>query len=468
MTDARAAKNPPMLWIVAAFAAVYLVWGSTYLAIRFGVETIPPFIMAGTRFLIVSIPLYAWCRWRGAEKPTLTHWRSAAIIGGLLLLCGNGCVSWAEKYVPSGPAALMVTTLPIWLVLLDWLRRDGVRPGWAEIVGLLMGFAGVAVLVGSDKLAGEPIDRAGAIVLMLGSLSWAIGSIYSRGAPLPKSKWLAISMEMLCGGVMLWLLAGIRGDWSRFDLSLVSRKSVLAVVYLSLLGSLIGYSAYIWLLSVTTPARVSTYAFVNPVVAVLVGYWWGDEALTTRVLVAAIVIVSGVVLITLYGRRAGATPVTGAAKQSTHGLEAISPAGAAIQQLSHWEDASGGRGFSMQQLLDEHEGLNRPYYEFLRRETMSMGLYQIPAGCVDRQRPHVEDEVYFVLAGRGRFRVGDQLHEAAPGSVLYVPAGVEHRFEEIVESLRLLVFFSPPETEPGNVENNDGRNARASKLCGTR
>ncbi|MBI1826120.1 MAG: EamA family transporter [Planctomycetes bacterium] len=443
MTSARSTKGPSTFSVALAFAAVYLIWGSTYLAIRFGVETIPPFIMAGSRFLFAGGLLYAWCRFRGAERPTFIHWRSTAIIGGLLLLCGNGCVSWAEKIVSSGAAALMVSTLPIWLVLLDWLRRDGVRPGWAEVTGLALGIAGVSILVGFESFSGgAPVNRIGAAVLMLGSLSWAVGSLYSRVAPLPKSKWLAIAMEMLWGGAMLWLLAAIRGDWGQFDMSTVSTRSVYAVLYLSVFGSLMGFSAYIWLLGVTTPARVSTYAFVNPIVAVIVGYFLAGEELTARVLLAAMVIISGVVLITLYGRRSA--PKSAQADASANKTLGSRENGI---RTGAWSEPCGGCGFSMDELSLEHDPLNRPYYEFLRRDTMSVGVYQIPAGGVDRQRPHVEDEVYFVLEGRAQFQLEGAVHEVGPGSVLYVPAGAEHRFQNVSESLRILVFFSPPETE---------------------
>jgi len=464
VTSARATKGPSTLTVALAFTAIYLIWGSTYLAIRFGVETIPPFIMAGSRFLLAGGLLYAWCRLRGAERPTVIHWRSTAIIGGLLLLCGNGCVSWAEKVVSSGAAALMVTTLPIWLVLLDWLRRDGVRPGWAEIVGLVLGIAGVLVLVGFESFSGgEPINRVGAVVLMFGSFSWAVGSLYSRGAPLPRSKWLAIAMEMLCGGVMLWLLATIRGDWSHFDIAAVSRKSAYSVLYLSAFGSLIGFSAYIWLLSVTTPARVSTYAFVNPIVAVFVGFWFGHEDLTTRVMMAAAIIISGVVLITLYGRRS--LPKSAVTSAPAGSASASVEAPTSSEGFSRaWKEPCGGCGFSIDELNHNHQQLNRPYYEFLRRDTMSVGVYRIPLGGVDRQRPHVEDEVYFVLEGKAEFELEGAIHDVGRGSVLYVPAGADHRFRNATENLRILVFFSPPESDvPIESEKHSSRDRSASR-----
>lgn len=301
MTESRV--RPSTARVLAAFAAVYVVWGSTYLAIRVAIDTLPPLLMAGARFLLAGTILYAVMRWRGVPAPTARQWRAAALIGTLLLGFGNGGVVLAERTVPSGIAALLVAMVPMWMVLLEWVRPRGTRPTLRVVAGLLIGFAGIVLLVGPAGLvSGEGVDPLGALLLTVGSAAWAAGSIYARGADLPGSALLATGMEMLCGGAAL-LLGGIaRGELGAADPSAFTTESVLALVYLVLVGSLVGFTAYIWLLGVSTPARVSTYAYVNPVVAVLLGWWLLDEPLTARVIAAAAVIVLAVAVITT-GRR---------------------------------------------------------------------------------------------------------------------------------------------------------------------
>lgn len=285
--------------LVLAFAAVYLIWGSTYLAIRVAIETLPPFLMAGARFLIAGALLYAWMRRRGAPPPAPHHWRAAAVVGGLLLVGGNGGVVWAEQTVPSGLAALLVATVPLWIVLLDWLRPHGPRPTLALVAGLVAGFAGVAMLIGPGRFAGgAQVDPLGGAVLLLASVSWAAGSLQSRRARLPSSRFLAIAMEMLAGGALLLLAGTLVGEWGSLDLAHVSIRSWTALGYLIVFGSLGGFTAYLWLLATTTPARAATYAYVNPVVAVILGWALADEPVTPRVLLAAAVIISAVVIIT--------------------------------------------------------------------------------------------------------------------------------------------------------------------------
>lgn len=293
---------PSRASVMAAFAAVYLIWGSTYLGIRFAIETLPPFLMAGARFTIAGSLMYAALRLRGAPRPARVHWRSAAVIGGLMLLGGNGGVTWAEQYVPSGIAALMIATVPLWIVLLDWLRPGGDRPASPVIVGLALGFAGLMLLVGPGELAGSGrINLLGAGALVFAALLWSIGSLYSRRAPLPTEVPLqGTAMEMLVGGLLLVGLGTATGEWARLDLSAVSLRSVLALLYLIAFGSWIGFSAYVWLLKVTAPARAATYAYVNPVVAVFLGWLLADEPLTIRTLLAAAIIISAVVIITSY------------------------------------------------------------------------------------------------------------------------------------------------------------------------
>ncbi len=262
--------SPTRAKLIAAFAAVYVLWGSTYLAIRFGVETIPPFLMAGTRHLTAGLILFLWTRLRGEPRPDKRHWAAAVFIGGLMLLGGNGLVTWAERRVPSGLAALIVASVPLWMALLDGLHR-------------------------------HMLDLLGAGALLLAALCWTAGSLYSRYARLPESVLTATAMQMIGGGVLLWLVGLVAGEGSRLDLAAVSSRSALSLAYLIVFGSLLGFSAYVWLLRATTPARVSTYAYVNPVVAVFLGWAFAGEAVTLRVALATIAIVASVALIIRYG-----------------------------------------------------------------------------------------------------------------------------------------------------------------------
>jgi len=294
----EAAPGPPSRSRVAiAFAAVYLLWGSTYLAIRFAIETLPPFLMAGTRHLVAGLLLYLFLRARGAPKPDWRHWRTAAAIGAMLLLGGNGLVTWAEGRVPSGLAALIVTSVPIWMALLDGLQKRE-RPGLPVIAGLVLGLAGIAILVVPGRFGGNGrVDLLGAGALLAASLSWAIGSLYSRRARLPASTLTATGMEMIAGGALLWVVGLLVGEAGRLDPAAVSARSVGSLGYLIVFGSLLGFTAYVWLLKVSTPSRVSTYAYVNPIVAVLLGALLAGEALNLRIGIAGAVIVGAVALI---------------------------------------------------------------------------------------------------------------------------------------------------------------------------
>jgi drug/metabolite transporter (DMT)-like permease len=288
-------------WVALAFAAIYFIWGSTYLSIRIAVETMPPFLMAGVRFVIAGAILYGLARARGDSGPVRIHWRSAFIIGGLLLLGGNGGVTFALQTVPTGTAALLVAMIPLWMVLINWLRPGGTRPTKRVFVGLGLGFAGITILIGPQNLAGGgQIPVAGALIIVLATLAWATGSLYSRSANMPDSPFVSTAMEMLAGGALLLLAGSAAGEWSTLDVTQISLRSLIALIYLIFMGSIIAFTAYIWLLQVSTPARVSTYAFVNPVVAVFLGWAILDEALTANTLIAAAVIISGVALITTY------------------------------------------------------------------------------------------------------------------------------------------------------------------------
>jgi drug/metabolite transporter (DMT)-like permease len=304
--------RPTAAKVLAAFAAVYVIWGSTYLAIAVAIESLPPLLMAGARFLLAGTLLYVIMRVRGEPAPERRHWGSTALIGMLLLMFGNGGVTLAERTVPSGIAALLVAMVPMWMVLLEWLRPGGNRPARRTIVGLVIGFAGMVLLVGpAGFMGGDRVDPLGAGIVMLGSLAWATGSIWSRGAPLPRSALLATGMEMACGGAWLLLAGTVMGEWGSVDPSAFTTRSVLAFLYLVVFGSLVGFTAYIWLLGVSTPARVSTYAYVNPVVAVLLGWALLNEPLNARILGAAAIIVLAVAVITL-GKRPQPAPVAAA------------------------------------------------------------------------------------------------------------------------------------------------------------
>jgi drug/metabolite transporter (DMT)-like permease len=292
-------KGASRAQIIAAFASIYIIWGSTYLAIRYAVETIPPFIMGGARFLVSGGLLYLWARSRGASRPTKLHWRNAIIAGGFLLLGGNGAVVWAEQFVPSGLTALLVSILPFWLVIIERVRPPRRRPTGAVLVGLVLGFVGIVVLVGPGNVGGHgDIRPLGALVLILGSLSWAIGSFWSRDAKLPESALLTTGMEMLGGGTLLMIVGALSGELSQLDIHHVSRASTIGLVYLITFGSLLGFTSYIWLLDKVSPARLGTYAYVNPIVAVLLGWAIAGERLSVRTGVAAAIVICAVALIT--------------------------------------------------------------------------------------------------------------------------------------------------------------------------
>jgi drug/metabolite transporter (DMT)-like permease len=285
--------------LLVAFGAVYVIWGSTYLAIRWAIDTMPGFLMAGTRFLVAGAVLYAWGRWRGAPGPTLANWRDAAIVGSLLLVGGNGGVVWAEQYVPSGLTALLVATEPLWVVLLDWARPKGTRPTGGEMLGLILGFGGVVLLIGPVNVGGAHVDPVGGLVLIGATLSWAVGSLYSRGAKVPQSPFLTTGMNMLAGGLLLTLVGTMSGEWRAVDVAAISTRSWLSLLYLIVFGAIVGFTAYLWILRKATLATASTYAYVNPAVAVFLGWALAGEAITPRIVTAAAVIVGSVVIITL-------------------------------------------------------------------------------------------------------------------------------------------------------------------------
>ena len=286
--------------VLAAFAIVYVVWGSTYLAIRYAVETIPPFLMVGTRFIVSGLLLYTWARLRGDQRPTAPQWRDATIVGILMLCLGNGAVSWAEQRVPSGLAALLVAVVPLWMVLLDWLRPHGARPRLLVIAGVVVGLAGLFVLIGPDSFSGHgAVDLVGAIVLIAGSLAWAAGSIYTRYGTVPESAVMSTGVQMIGGSAALLVVGVARGELALLHPAQISAHSWEGWIYLVTFGSLLGFTAYIYLLQNVSPAKASTYAYVNPLVAVLLGWAIAGETVTARSLAAAAIILGGVAMITL-------------------------------------------------------------------------------------------------------------------------------------------------------------------------
>ncbi len=277
---------------------MYVLWGATFFAMRIGVESFPPLILAGMRHFSVGLVLYPLLRWRTRIRPTAEQWRTAAVTGVLLLSVGNGGVCWAEQTVPSGIAALLVATVTLWMVIVDWLRPGGHRPSARILFGIVMGFAGMVILIGPARL-GLPgrVDPIGAGVLIAASLAWACGSLYSKHGALPGSPMLGVAMQGLCGGAALWIMALCSGEVARFHPAAAPLRAWMAVGYLMLFGSCIGFTAYLYILKKSTAARVGTYAFVNPIVALIIGWVLGGEALSPRTLLAATVILTAVVLV---------------------------------------------------------------------------------------------------------------------------------------------------------------------------
>ncbi|MGB6545267.1 MAG: EamA family transporter [Candidatus Acidiferrales bacterium] len=295
----EATAHRPKWKTLLAFAIIYLVWGSTFLAIRVGVHEVPPFLLAATRFLIAGLILCVWAIARGERSPTTRQWKSVSFLAILIFVLDYGLLFWAEQRVPSGVAAVMMAMNAVFMALSEIIFLRTQRLTFRLAVALLLGVGGVAVLVSrSLNLGGAPIDRVGAVALIIASISWSISSAFSRKLPLPESKVMSAGAQMLAGGVFLAVIAAALGEFRNFHPSAVSREAWFAFFYLIVAGSLIGFTAYVWLIHHESPTRVGTYAYVNPVVAVLIGYFLGGEALGSRTVLGTVLVLISVVVIT--------------------------------------------------------------------------------------------------------------------------------------------------------------------------
>jgi drug/metabolite transporter (DMT)-like permease len=295
----------PASWkILLAFAIIYFIWGSTFLAIRVGVHEVPPFLLAALRFFVSGIVLYGWLRLKGTPPPTRRQWAGATLLGTLIFLVDYGCLFWAEQRVPSGIAAVVLATIPVFITLLEIIflrtQRLTVRLGFA----LLLGLCGVAVLTGQSFSFGEvPINRAGALALLVASFTWSVATILTRRLSLPDSKPMSAAAQMIAGGVQLFVLSALSGEFVGFRVQTVSRNAWFALIYLIVAGSIVGFTAYVWLLHYESPTKVGTYAYVNPMVAVALGYFVGGEAVGPRTLLGALLILVSVITIATTPKR---------------------------------------------------------------------------------------------------------------------------------------------------------------------
>jgi drug/metabolite transporter (DMT)-like permease len=290
--------------IVAAFLAVYVIWGSTYLGIRVALESMPPYVMAGTRFFASAALMTLYAMSQRAPRPDSHDLRSGVLTGLLMLSAGNGTVTWASQYTASGRIALLVALTPVWMTLFDWARPNGVKPARLELVGLVVGFLGVVWLIGPDVLGGDhaPGVLGAELLVVMGSMSWGGGSLLTRYAKGRTTPAMRTALQMWVAGVVLTGVALVRGEWATFDSSTVTMRAWLAWGYLVTFGSLIGFTAYVWLLKVVAPSKAATYAYVNPAVALFLGWWLLDEPLSARTLAASAVIIGGVAAVTLARR----------------------------------------------------------------------------------------------------------------------------------------------------------------------
>ncbi len=286
------------LSVALAFAAVCVIWGSTYLAIRFVVETAPPFFTAGARWAIAGVLLYSVTRLRGASAPSRSHWYAAFVIGGLMLLGAHGAVVWAEQWIPSGLTSILAATVPLWLVFFESVHERR-KPSGKVLAVFAAGFVGVIMLVGDvPSLGGNMMSPIAAVAVLLGALAWGLGSLYSRSAKQPNSHFMGVALQMIAGGLLLLSASIATGEWASMKLSGISQRSLVAWVYLIVFGSLVAFTSYIWLLKQIAPARIATYAYINPLVALLLGWALANEQPSFRSIAAAAIILISVAAIT--------------------------------------------------------------------------------------------------------------------------------------------------------------------------
>ncbi len=294
-----AQPRPPTWKVLLAFAMIYFVWGSTFLAIRVGVREVPPFLLAAMRFLIAGLVLYGWMLARGERSPSARQWTSVLLLALLIFVLDYGLLFWAEQRVPSGIAAVMMATIPVFMALAEIIFLRTQRLTARLALALLIGIGGVAVLMSrSLNLGGAPIDTAGAVALIIAAISWSVASALTRKLPLPPSKVMSSGAQMLAGGALLALTSAALGEFRDFHPAAVSRGAWLALLYLIVAGSIVAFTAYVWLIHHESPTKVGTYAYVNPVVAVLVGYWLGGEALGLRTVLGTLFVLISVLVIT--------------------------------------------------------------------------------------------------------------------------------------------------------------------------
>jgi len=295
----EATTHRPSWKTLLAFAIIYFVWGSTYLAIRVGVREVPPLLLAAMRFLVAGLVLYGWMVAQGERSPNPRQWASVSLLAVLIFVIDYGLVFWAEQQVPSGLAAVMMATIPVFMALSEIIFLRTQRLTVRLALALLIGIGGVAVLVSRTlNLGGAPVDRVGAVALIVASMSWSVASVITRKLPLPSSKVMSSGAQMLAGGIFLALAAAALGEFRNFHPSSVSRGAWFALLYLIVAGSIIGFTAYVWLIHHESPTKVGTYAYVNPVVAVLVGYFLGGEGLGVRTILGTLLVLISVVVIT--------------------------------------------------------------------------------------------------------------------------------------------------------------------------
>jgi drug/metabolite transporter (DMT)-like permease len=286
--------------VVLAFAAVYLIWGSTFLGIRVAIETIPPMIMAGLRWTVAGSLFYLFLRWRGAPAPSARDWRNAALIGGGIIFAGNGSVTFAEQYIPSGTAAVIVALVPAVMVLMGWLSGTLRKPRLPVWCGIAIATFGVAVIVQPGALSFTPQLTLSLVLLTIGELLWSAASLYAIRVRHETSAFMMAAMQMICGGVLGLIAASVHGEFVHFNIGAVTLRSLGAMSYLAAIGSIVGFSAYLWLLRNVEATRVSTYAYVDPVVAVFLGSWLGGEKLARELLAGSALVVFGIGLIVTF------------------------------------------------------------------------------------------------------------------------------------------------------------------------